>query len=220
MKIYYGTPLYTTEIDITDEQISVMKKFFETRHQYVDNKSMLYTGDLNYRPGDTQILSMSEFECLKKPINNAIGEYLSALTQQTDEFESYITKSWPVIIKHTGQINMHHHKNSHLSVIYYLSDVDPEHEGNLTFARSDNHDLLKIGLGSNDLNTSLSGRYVSIEAKKNRLVIFPSSLRHFVTEYLGEDPRYSVSCDVLNVKVKGDLENRLTNPHSWVKLCQ
>ena len=211
---YYGTPVYIKDIDIADEQISVMVDYFETRRQYVGENNT-YFGD---KGNDTQILSLPQFECLIGPINDAVSEYLSSITQNSHFYESYIMKSWPIILEQNGGISKHYHHNSHLSVVYYLNDSLPEDEGNLTFHRRKDHDLRQIGIRFYDLNTDVSGSYVPVQAKRNRLVVFPSSVNHLVTEYLGTTPRYSISCDIVNVKVEGDLENTLTSPHSWVKL--
>ena len=216
--LYFGSPgIQLKDIDITDEQISVMEEFFESRRQYVNDENSYY-GDRNVNPVDTQVLDIPPFQCLQQPIYIAVSEYLSTITQNYDLYESYIMKSWPIILENSGKVESHHHENSHLSVVYYLSDSPPEHEGYLTFTRMENNDLCKIGVTYKDLNTDVSGPYVPIEPKKNRLVVFPSSLFHEVTTHLGSEPRYSISCDILNVKVHGFLENTLTNPRSWIKL--
>ena len=55
---------------------------------------------------------------------------------------------------------------------------------------------------------------------QHRLLLFPSDLRHQVTAYEGESPRYSVSYDLAITTAPGQgREMRMPHPMDWVPLC-
>ena len=56
------------------------------------------------------------------------------------------------------------------------------------------------------------------DAVQNRLLIFPSSLHHEVTEYVGYKNRYSISYDILITTKKEAGNFCLVNPSQWVCL--
>ena len=213
---YFATPIYQTSLWLSDDEISTMKQLLSTRLHLVSGNNNLYTGDLNLRENDSQILALPEFDFLRQQIQQHARVYLSHITEEANSYKQCITKSWPVIVEKNGIVSGHIHSDSHLSAVYYLEDPEPNSDGELILIRDEDNCMYKMGVIVDYLNTEVSGRYVSIAPEKNKLVIFPSCTKHTVTPHLGDKPRYSISCDILNVKKRGNLENSLTPPDTWI----
>lgn len=83
----------------------------------------------------------------------------------------------------------HTHPHSHLSGVYYLKT--PKNCGNLVFERHDANsfcDLPDIFKFNDEYSNCFH-----ITPKKGQLVIFPSSMGHYVEANLSDEPRVSIS---------------------------
>ena len=115
--------------------------------------------------------------------------------------------------KDGGYINQHQHQNSTLSVVYYLNDTDGE-GGNLIFY-SDVLHMQHLALKFSDEKFN-NAHNIIYRPEKNKLIIFPSNLKHSVTPYMGSKNRYSVSYDITVTSDNG--ENMMSCPDLWKKL--
>ena len=64
---------------------------------------------------------------------------------------------------------------------------------------------MNMGIKSDYLDEDMSEMFCGIRAQKNKLVMFPSGVLHYVSTNLSKNTRYSVSCDIINTKVSGTL---------------
>jgi hypothetical protein len=101
-----------------------------------------------------------------------------------------ITTSWFTRTRTGGGCQRHLHSNSVLSGVVFASGG--ELGGHLQFHRPESSgDGLSLGVPSE--YTIRNSELYSIVPAPGLVVIFPSFLRHSVTEYRGEAPRYSLA---------------------------
>lgn len=212
----FGVPILITQLNITDSQLLKMKNYMSKLDDLTDSKSHLYTGDTSDDLIESQILSHPTFQCLQKPIIELTKSYLREVTSTSEEFQPYIMKSWPVVVKNTGHVEKHSHHYAHLSSVFYLDHQEPNKKGELVFMKDGEHPLCNMGINPTRLDEDLSQVKCSLRAEKNKLVIFPSNLLHYVSTNLSKHTRYSVSCDIINTKVKGDTEGCVIPPDRWI----
>ena len=213
----FGTPLIINNIGLPEKDLKRMRKSMKERVSLVGGELNHYTGDDNQDDLDeSQILSKPEFQCLVDPILEHAKAYISAISSHADEYQSYIMKSWPVVVKTGGTVKQHTHEYAHLSAVFYFDDPEPDSGGLLTFVRPPDQPLRHVGINEFILDQEASGLFINIESKKNGLIIFPSVLPHFVSEYTGKKPRFSISCDIMNIKTKGKTEASLISLDRWI----
>ena len=212
----FGIPIIINNIGLPEKQLKKMRKVMSEKLD-LTGKSNLYTGDTH--PEDvyeSQILATPAFKCLVDPILEHTHAYLKELTSHYNEYQQFIMKSWPVVMKTGGSVEHHTHAYAHLSAVFYLDDPEPDCGGCLTFVKDMNHPLGKLGVDNTQMDSPISGGWVEIAPKKNGLVVFPSVMPHFVSTYNGKKPRYSISCDLMNIKSSGQTEHCLIPPDKWI----
>ena len=212
----FGVPVLIAGLKITDNQLSDMKDFMSKKQDLADGDARLYTGDTSNEVVESQILSHPTFHCLQKPIIELAKVYLQNVTTTAPEFEPYIMKSWPVVVKKGGHVKEHTHSYAHLSCVFYLDHQEPGTEGELVFMRDTSHPLMNMGIKSDYLDEDMSEMFCGIRAQKNKLVMFPSGVLHYVSTNLSKNTRYSISCDIINTKVSGDTEGCILPPDRWI----
>ncbi len=213
----FGTPIITNNIGLPEKDLKRMRKSMNERVSLAKGGCNLYTGDDNHDDIDeSQVLSKPEFQCLVDPILEHAKAYIRAISSYVDEYQSYIMKSWPVVVNPGGSVTRHTHDYAHLSAVFYFDDPEPDSGGVLTFVRPKDQPLLHVGINESFLDQNSSGLLVDIESKKNGLIIFPACLPHFVSQYTGNKPRFSISCDIMNVKTEGKTEASLISLDRWI----
>lgn len=213
----FGTPIIINNAGVSEKDLKRMRKSLAQREKLTGGKFNLYTGDNNEDDLDeSQVLLKPEFECLVEPILKHAKAYVDAATSHSDEYQQYIMKSWPVVIKTGGSVQRHTHEYAHLSAVFYFDDPEPHSGGHLTFVRPPTQPIRHIGINEQLLDQDASGLFITITPKKNGLIIFPSVIPHYVSEYVGKKPRFSVSCDLMNIKVKGPTEAALISLDKWI----
>ncbi len=212
-----GIPVLFDTLNITDDQLSDMRDFMSKKQDLADGDARLYTGDTSDILAESQILSHPTFQCLQKPVIELAKRYLQEVTTTSDEFEPYIMKSWPVVVRKGGHVKEHSHNYAHLSAVFYLDHQEPGKKGELVFMKDADHPLCNMGIKAEYLNSDMNNLFHNIRAEKNKLVMFPSDLLHYVSTNLSRNTRYSVSCDIINTKVSGDTEGCVLPPDRWIR---
>jgi len=102
-------------------------------------------------------------------------------------------ESWCHVTDRGGYHDRHIHPNSAWSVIYYLDPGDSD----INTASGVNRFYNPVSVQYSDGGTlwSSESSSVDIEPKAGDLVIFPSWIQHAAMPYLGETPRYVLSCN-------------------------
>ena len=122
------------------------------------------------------------------------------LKEEFDITTSWLTKTYP-----GDEYEQYHiHKNSYYSGILYYGEYSPNC-GALEFKNPlDNYpDFYLVPTEWNMSNSNIWG----IRPKKNRLVIFPSYLKHKITKNLSDKSRYSLAFNIIPTGSYGDRDS-------------
>ena len=173
------------------------------------------TGDVT---GAGLISGLPEFQWLTSEVEKCVVEYLERAYMDTRLLSLFHQKSWPVVTRKETAIGMHSHPNASLSVVYYLNDIKKGEGGNLLF-RNPNDMLISGHVVGEELHKNKRVSMNGIRPSKNLLVIFPSNLQHNVSQFKGEENRYSITYDIMLTAARmvdpGSSENIVPHPSYW-----
>ena len=221
LECWFPTVIFHEDLDPPDEvhtdMLEYVDGFFEKykdQFKYTDTENI--TGDVH---NDYLLHHNPIFYWLNRQISDAAVTYLTALGTDAKNLSIYAQKSWPTVCKrNNGMVDNHIHKNSVLSVVYYLK-CENNGSGRICFENPNTllHDIALTFPNTNELNCERCC-YAPIE---KRMIMFPSNLDHSVESFNGIDNRYSISYD-LTVVAKKDCDKNneflITDPSLWRKL--
>lgn len=168
-----GISLYTFQADLglTDKVFDTVKSltFCNTAENWISEEA-----ELHKREDFREIHDW--FEVCLKQVNEQVGYPFP----QLKIILSWANRSEPGIGHH-----FHMHNNSLVSGVFYLT----EGSGGETYF-SENNDIWKRNLF---FPFGFDRTTENIPAKRGRLVVFPSNLRHGVRPNLSDEPRYSIA---------------------------
>ena len=151
--------------------------------------------------------------------------YLSQLGHKTESIDIYITRCWGTFSEGRQAINAHNHRNSALSIVYYLSL--PTGSATLAFHnREIQNEILpgfshpdRVRRGHVDGKNVLSAFAVQMPVAEDDIVIFPSAAFHGVRPGNQDSPRMSIAADTFIVERELSGEEYLLPPLStWRKM--
>ena len=123
-------------------------------------------------------------------IKRILLKYIRSSLKQlgyTCEFD--ISTSWCTESIKNDISNLHNHKNSFFSAVYYYGDYD-ENAGKFYVVNPLNN-LTSFLSGVTDYNKFTKEKTI-IPPKKNHMIIFPSYLEHGISQHRSDLPRYSL----------------------------
>lgn len=216
------TSIYTCDLNppkkVYNEMLSYMDNFFiQSKHEIDSN----VTGDIL---DEYLIFNNSSFSWLNNQISYHVKKYLKSLGLNDFKPAIHIQKAWPVIVPpNGGGVQKHTHRNSHLSLVYYIkTDINKKCGGHLLFYNSERSPMHLLPFHSNNGDSRYRHFNYFIEPSDNKMVIFPSTLEHGVSKYYGDDYRYSVSYDIMITTkrnpVEIDLEMSTLHPSMWLEI--
>ena len=136
----------------------------------------------------------------------------------------YYLRSWSTISRNKETIRTHNHKQSHITFAYYLRL--PNNSGGLKIHNTAHQNQLIAGYGGYNFNRNklikmnpLNTTAVNLFAEEDRIIIFPSKTEHSTLMGTNEEPRISISADVvltLNEEIK-NTETGMTDITKWKK---
>ena len=184
-------------------------------HQDFSDRNNL-TGDLLGHAGLDQLHRTDAFQWLNRQLAGQVAHYLDALLGPDHALEVHIQKAWPVVCAQDGgSVELHTHRNAQLSAVFYVKTEAGNDSGELEFRAPDDYFSHVMAVPFSD--ASVSGG--AFAPKQHRLLVFPSDLRHRVTPYRGESPRYSVSYDLaITTASRQGQEMRVPHPMDWVPM--
>ena len=186
----FPTPVYGA-VDI--KQITKLELDFVEKQ-----KSKIRKNDGNTATLDTYVLEQVVFKDLKNILEQHLEEYLKEVICPLEEnIKIYITQSW---LNYTT-VHQHHHIHSHgnsllSGVFYFKADKKFDH---IFFRRSSQPSLLSITSKEPNIYNIMDCK---ISVDKAMLLIFPSSLLHYVGTKEDDNERVSLS---FNTFVKGNI---------------
>lgn len=174
---------------LTDNEIRIIDEFPVERQQLGNHTS--------HAP---YFLSEIGLENLKKDIEFHIENYVKEVMKV--DYDVYITNSWKNLTKPNDQHMIHNHSNSIISGVLYIrsSYIQPT----ISFARGSYPYLLAFK--GNEF-TPFNSLEWTIPVEDNNIIIFPSSLYHYVKPNLSDKDRLSVA---FNTFVRGNIKTQHT----------
>lgn len=218
---WFGEPIYISQLK--DYQ-NINKKIVPIIKKDIPPTNSQFARTTDVKPKELQAIDDNlhlnkEFDVLYKEVSKHLYEYLSMQNYNLEVFDVYILKSWATLSIKEQYIHMHKHMASHISFVYYPY---AEEQGDLTFY-SNLGDNTHMYIPSNpdyftqfDHNNFTSSVY---PAKTGNIIIFPSKLFHETGVNKLQEPRISISGDVLLTMKEGvKSEHCFPSPSTWKKL--
>lgn len=166
------------------------------------------------------------FDWITEEVGRHGFEYLKQLGHDLSRIDLHIQRAWPVIAAKNQWVAKHTHPSAHLSAVYYLASPHEKQGGELRFLNESRPNELCPGIGS-----SMTGGYreynftnyqsASYQPVEGRLVIFPSKQSHDVVAHDSDEPRISLSYDLVITSREGAspgmYEFLMPPPSQWRK---
>lgn len=223
MAFHWLFPTPVLQVDLTPEaavaaameaQLVTFDSEVFAHPEFSDRNNL--TGDLLGRAGLDQVHRLEAFQWLNGQLALHVRGFLQELLGPAHGLEVHIQKAWPVVCAQDGgSVELHTHRNAQLSAVFYVKTEAGNDSGELEFRAPDDYFSHVMAVPFSD--ASVSGG--AFAPKQHRLLVFPSDLRHRVTPYRGESPRYSVSYDLAITTASGQgQEMRVPHPMDWVPM--
>lgn len=184
----FAEPVFRMNIAhaISEEQIDFIKKLKMVKNQ------------VNLISENLYIFEDPALRSIKAAVQEALDIYASEVMGIPQRL--YVTQSWSLVNYPAVGMHGHSHSNSIVSGSLYYCDM-PLPLANMIFHRHNSYQRLELfpeKTKRNLYNTPLS----VIVPKKNEVVLFSSSLTHYVESNGSNSPRYSIA---FNTFIKGKL---------------
>ena len=185
----FPIPIGTANLDraFTTKEINFVKSL-----DFVKNEG-------NAASSNTYVLESDVLKDLKSFILTNLNLYLenSNPLPKNKNLEIYITQSWFNYTRLNEYHHKHYHLNSFISGVFYI-DVDPKTDS-ITFEESYPHKTLGY---TPDRWTPFNSETWNVPVKNGDLLLFPSTLTHFVKNKEVDRERLSLS---FNTFLRGTL---------------
>lgn len=219
---WFGNPIFITKID---DYESINKDIKELVNKDIKPTNSQFAKTTDIKP-DTPLQDITDnlntdkrFEKLFAQIKKKMILFLTEHHYDLSVFDIYITKAWATFSTKGQHISSHKHTASHYSLVYY---IEAEEQGNLTFEEDTWQKTgMYIPSNSNYYTKWSDINFASIKypSETGGLIIFPSNLLHYTEENKKENPRISISADVLLTMKPGvKSEHCLPSPETWSKI--
>lgn len=218
---WFGYPIYITSIknfkEINKEIIPIIK-------DNITATNSQYSRTTDIKPKELQSIDDNlhldkRFTKLFKEIESGIKGALLMQNYDINILEAYITKSWATYSVKDQFISYHRHMSSHYSFVYYPYAED---QGNLFFLDDEAH---KVGLNIPRRDPYFTKwdetNFAKAEypAATGNLIVFPSMIFHETGKNTKEEPRISISGDIMITMKEGvKSEHNIPSPATWKKL--
>lgn len=185
----FSMPVSSRDIDCN---ISFLLKTMCKNIEWVED--CIYTGTNGFYSKDRSILNTDK--SIKDGLSSICEDYIvNALGYDT---KIQITTSWFTRTVRGGHCVDHTHCNSWFSAVVYFGEYD---EGSSSLMFSVNPPPILVPFKNPNF---LNCYNLTIEAEKNKMVIFPSNLRHRVLFHDSDIPRYSLSFNIMPLGLTGE----------------
>ena len=220
---WFGHPIFITKLDDhetinNDIKLLINKDIKPTNSQFAATTDIKRDIPLQAITDDLHL--NNQFKPLFKEIKSKLVLFLNEHHYDLSVFDVHITKAWATFSNKGQHIASHKHTASHYSLVYY---VQADQQGDITFEEDQ---WQKTGMyipPNNNYYTKWSEiNFSSIKypSETGGLIIFPSNLLHYTQENMTDEPRISISADVLLTMKPGvKSEHCLPSPETWSKVC-
>jgi len=179
VKPLFAEPYFVTNIAdaISPKQIEFIKSL-----KMVENQ-------MNFISDDLYIFSRPELKSIRKAVDEALQTFAREVMGIAHKIE--VTQSWA--LRNPPGVGMHAHTHSNSIVsgsLYYAPMPDPP--GNMIFERADGYRQIEMQVQPEKTNIYNAPRN-AIVPKQGDLVLFSSSILHFVEPNRSNQDRYSIA---------------------------
>ena len=152
--------------------------------------------------------------------------YLETLGVDSDKLEAHATRAWGTVSRRGEQIHAHSHKQSHISLVYYLQK--PAGSCGISFLNYDAPNEFAPRLFDDSMvkaeilreRQQLNAVRVNLNPEEGDLLIFPSKTMHGIVPSNADEERISIAVDVVvTTKDSKGLEYLLPNQSTWTLLA-
>jgi uncharacterized protein (TIGR02466 family) len=167
-------PLFPKPLGFLQMDKAVSKKFIE----FIKNKqlSFLKNDGGNSSTKSTYILDNDELSDIKKVLTDSVNEYFKEIVNPGKDTKLYITNSWINMNKNGESHHTHHHPNSIVSAVLYIDICE---EDTISFGTPNPNMFGNLRFGPTP-TTMWNTPDWEIGVKTDTLIMFPSSLPHYV----------------------------------------
>lgn len=160
------------------------------------NSKLIRANNQNYTSVNNYVLDSPELSSLKKFCVDGVKNFVNNVNPPYDNLNFYITQSW---INYTDKTQGHHphlHPNSIISGVFYLN-ANKEHD-KIYFM----HPAIPTIKYNTKQRTPFNSETWFVPVETNMLILFPSTLNHYVATNEHPYKRESLS---FNTFIKGHL---------------
>lgn len=219
----FSFPLGFPDDGKTDARGEWIARILEMRRESAPPRSEIsaWTGDVK---GHASLHAQPLFVPLFSAIARGLTAYLAEMSIDPAQFDLYVTRSWGVVAEKNERVNRHAHLQSHLSVAYYLQT--PGEGGRLAFLMPDAPNEFLPGLFESRMGSLFKGPRTAanssttlVDVEEGDLVVFPSKTVHATEPHHSDEPRISISADiVVTLKEATTHEFGLPSLSDWKKI--
>jgi uncharacterized protein (TIGR02466 family) len=170
----FPTAVYNSTVNITEQELQFINDQASVSEKLVYN---------NYMSNETYLLDSKELTSLKDQITNHLNVYIRDVIGY--DIELYVTQSWSNYNPKGSSHHTHKHRNSIISGVIYLTD-DP---APFVLMKPDDELLVPDSLKATQYNSPVK----TVNVKKNDIMLFPSHIRHGVTQNTNNATRVSLA---------------------------
>ena len=169
------------------------RQFTQDEHDvFLDNASSVTNSSFNHMSTNKNVLDDNRMSEIKLFVQQSIDKYKSNIMKIKTKSELYITESWTVYLNNGQSVHSHNHANSIVSGVLYYNDAK------ISFV---NDKRPFLWFDESEFNEFNSNEHI-MNLSQGDLILFPSSLVHFVKPIEQEKTRMSLS---FNTFVKGTI---------------
>jgi uncharacterized protein (TIGR02466 family) len=167
-------PIFPKPLGILQMDKAVSKKILE----FSISKEIELTKNIggNSISKNVYILDNDELSDIKKVLTDSVNQYFKEIINPDQDMKLYITNSWINANKNGETHHPHKHPNSIVSAVFYIDTCE---EDTLSFMNKNNEIFGNFSFGSTHPTSWLADDW-KIHAKTDTLIMFPSSLPHYV----------------------------------------
>lgn len=172
--------------------------------EYILNSEYDPNSGGNLTSTDRFILNNQELSGLKEFVDTAIDVYAKDLLQWVPENNLYVTQSWVNKNAKDTQHSPHTHPNSFVSGVFYLTD----NPAPTVFSQRVNHMFpLDMPCVSENQYNQRFRKYQINPERKGQMILFPSSVEHFVPSNPDSSERMTLSFNTWAKGFAGTVQN-------------
>lgn len=177
-------PLFAEPYFITNIADAISSKQVE----FIQSVTMI-ENQMNHISDDLYLFNRPELRSIKKAVHEALDAYAREVLGIENRLD--VTQSWALMNPPGVGMHAHTHSNSIVSgSLYYAPMPDPP--GNMVFERANGYQQIDMRVNEGRQNVYNTPRN-AVVPKQGDLVLFSSSIMHFVEMNQSQQNRYSIA---------------------------